>query len=403
MSGLLPAVGGAAKLSIFQVAAGALSGLVAMSGLIAAGIVPGRPQALAAKPLALVGCPGGGSVVAVAQPGEQMLVTGRNVDGSWLRVYVPAPASQDGWVPATSVELLADGSSLPVAGCGEVAPATGTPGPTATATLANPSASPTATPRSTAKPTPTPAPTPTPTLVPTAMPNPGPVLANLRASTGTIYYAVAGSPCVPSPTSTTITVSATDPQGVATVSIYWRYSGSGTYAHKPMTKSGRTWSAPLATGGGDNLRKTGSVQYYVIAVDGDGAQTRSPSGTKDFKVRPCNLPPIGINFSTNTPYLYVGCHGSMTVTVTAYDPDPDGITSVQMVYTPVGGQQHSLKLPLKLTQEFYGIYEATLTDAYFPTPAFEGPFPYYIAISDAFGATTKYDPGATLLQVPCSP
>ena len=77
MSGLLPALGGGAN-GVVSLAAGGLSGVVAMSALIATGVVAVGPPASAPQSLALVGCPGSGSVVAVAQPGDQMLVTGRN-------------------------------------------------------------------------------------------------------------------------------------------------------------------------------------------------------------------------------------------------------------------------------------------------------------------------------------
>jgi hypothetical protein len=142
VSGLLPALGGGAN-SVVSLAAGGLSGVVAM---------------------ALVDCPGSGSVVAAAQPGDQMLVTGRSADGAWLRVYVPGPAS-DGWVPASTINLLADGSALPLAGCVEAAvvPPTAVPATLAPTATAPPTAIPTATTKPTARPTATPAPTPTPT------------------------------------------------------------------------------------------------------------------------------------------------------------------------------------------------------------------------------------------------
>ena len=83
--------------SLTQLVVGGLSGIIATSVLIAAGIVglsdtPPPPP----SQLALVGCPGSGSVVAVAQPGEQMLVTGRSADGAWYRIYLPGPVAGEG-------------------------------------------------------------------------------------------------------------------------------------------------------------------------------------------------------------------------------------------------------------------------------------------------------------------
>src|SRR2546422_3090404 len=213
MSGLLPAVGagggssasgGLAGLltshALGQVLVGGVSGIVAMSTVIATGIAP-LPPAPPQAPLALVGCPGSGSVIAIAQAGEKMLGTAKSQDGSWLRVYVPGPAARDGWVPANSVALLADGTSLPVAGCGDVRADKGTPAPTGTPGIAlasptptlasTPGASPTPTPtqKPNAKPTaapttapqtiaPTKAPPPPPTKAPTPTPNGVPVFAS---------------------------------------------------------------------------------------------------------------------------------------------------------------------------------------------------------------------------------
>ena len=284
MSGLLPAIGGGAKLASLQVAAGALSGLVAMSGLIAAGVVPVRPEALAAKPLALIGCPDGGSVVAVAQPGEQMLVTARNADGSWLRVYVPAPVARDGWVPATSVELLADGSGLPVAGCSEVAAATGTPPiPTATLPPATPEPSVAATTataapteKATAKPTPVPTPTPTPT------PNVGPKFtAQPLAVVRTIDTNPIGSTTCTRPASTSIRAGVADPDGVSSVELWVRKPGASAYARigRDFVKSGTTsWRAAISTKT-DGLPTAGKLNFYAVASDAKGVKTKSKVGS----------------------------------------------------------------------------------------------------------------------------
>ncbi len=61
MSGLLPALGGGAN-SIVSLAAGGLSGVVAMSALIATGVVAVGPPAAGPQAQALTGCPGSGSV-----------------------------------------------------------------------------------------------------------------------------------------------------------------------------------------------------------------------------------------------------------------------------------------------------------------------------------------------------
>jgi len=203
MSGLLPALGGGAA-NVVQLAAGGLSGIIAMSALIASGIVsihPAPPPAGGLDSLGLLACPDAGSLVAIAEPGDRMLVTGRSTDGAWLRVYVPGPVSNDGWAPAATITLLADGSSLPVAACptghgasSQPSPSleapsspspsqspSDPPGPTPTATpIPTPGAVPTATATAVPPPTATPRPLPTPTATPRPLPTPTPTPAPTR-------------------------------------------------------------------------------------------------------------------------------------------------------------------------------------------------------------------------------
>lgn len=174
-------------------AAGGLSGVVAMGALIAGGIVPVQGAQTYGEPpgaLAIVACPGSDSALALADPGQRMLVTGRSADGAWLRVYVPGPAGNDGWVPATSVELLGERPVLPTAECEVQSTRTATPVATATQG-ATPTPSPTPTPHQTtapptplltptskpATPPPSPPPTPTASPTPTLSPTPPPTRA----------------------------------------------------------------------------------------------------------------------------------------------------------------------------------------------------------------------------------
>lgn len=157
--------------------AGGLSGVLAMSALIASGVVPVQGAQPSTEPpgeLAIVACPGSGPALALVDPGQRMLVTGRSADGAWLRVFVPGPAANDGWAPAFSLNLLADGAALPTGDC-EAYTQTATPVATATES-AMPTPSPTPTPQpATAPPTPLPTPTPRPaTAAPTPSPTPTP-------------------------------------------------------------------------------------------------------------------------------------------------------------------------------------------------------------------------------------
>jgi hypothetical protein len=123
------------------VIAGGLAGIVTMGALIGAGVVPAGPgPATSIADLPVWGCPGTGSILAMARPNDTMWVTARSADGGWYQVFLADPIDRHGWVDAARVELLADGSALPIDGCptlaqGSAAPGASTPpSPTASAT-----------------------------------------------------------------------------------------------------------------------------------------------------------------------------------------------------------------------------------------------------------------------------
>jgi len=341
VSGLLPALGGGAN-SVVSLAAGGLSGVVAMSALIATGVVAVGPPAAGPQPLALVDCPGSGSVVAAAQPGDQMLVTGRSADGAWLRVYVPGPAS-DGWVQASTLDLLADGSALPVAGCVEsaVVPPTAVPATLAPTAIAPPPAIPTATAKPTARPTATPAPTPTPTPSPT--PNPGPRFTTQPYSdvatmntnplgTGNCAYALG----------TGLTTKATDADGVTAIQLWVRKPGATSYKRfsHDFTNNGATWNN-FINAKDDGVTTAGTLYWYALAVDGTGAKTKSLVRT--IKIVRCdteasivggiNLPPY--QYGPGYVLHYRHCDGvdSVSVPWRFSLADGDGLTQARLTYT----------------------------------------------------------------------
>jgi hypothetical protein len=127
------------------VIAGGLAGIVTMGALIGAGVVPAQPgPPTTSVDLPVWGCPGTGSVLAVARPNDSMWVTARSADGGWYQVFLPDPIDQHGWVDAASVELLGDGSALPIDGCPSLAQASPAPSgstPASPTASASPSAS----------------------------------------------------------------------------------------------------------------------------------------------------------------------------------------------------------------------------------------------------------------------
>jgi hypothetical protein len=224
--------------------------------------------------------------VAVARPGDQMLVTGRSADGAWFRVYVPGPAEHDGWVPASTINLLADGSAVPIAGCAEVAAATGTPGPTAVPATATPTAGPTATATATAtamptaEPTASPTPTPTPNLGPrfTTQPYSDVAIVNTNPlGTGSCAYALG----------TGLTTKVSDTDGVSAIQLWVRKPGAASYKRfsHDFTNNGATWN-DFINAHDDGVTTAGALSWYAIAIDGTGAKTKST--VRSLKIVRCD-------------------------------------------------------------------------------------------------------------------
>lgn len=366
MSGLLPALGGGGgpgglsglmTTHAVQLVAGGLSGVLAMSAAIATGVMPVGAGSGGPSTLALVGCPGSGSVVAVARPGDQMLVTAKSADGSWLRVYVPGPAAREGWAPAGSLELLGDGSSLPVAACGQVAAATSGPGasptavpatisPTVAATAsAGPAASPTtkATPKPTAAPTPTtdgvPPPTtgptakPPPTLAPTATPNVGPVFTSGPTSSAPTTYAdpSGDGDCWGLPRRITITVKVGDPDGVSGVQLFVKKPDATAYALLRSFSYRTTYWQTFIDATYDRIRVGGTMSFYAVATDGTGLKTTSKTGS--VAVRQCDTDAtitggIDLDINADGNYYIPGdkCNGGPVPWYFSIS-DPDGSVS----------------------------------------------------------------------------
>jgi hypothetical protein len=388
--------------------AGGLSGVIAMGALIALNVVPVHSGGSGASPrgLVLVACPASGPVLAVVDPGQKLLVTGRSSDGAWLQVYLPGPALPYAWAPASELQPSGDTGTLPVASC-EVAAAS----PSATPIVAIVSPTPTA--------TPTPTPTPTPTATPVA--NEGPKLVGLARTSGTIYLAKAG--CTQSPGSVAISVSASDPDGVSSVDLYWRLPG-GAYTKRPMSHgAGSTWAVQLFAK--TDFKTTGIVSYYVRATDASPGKVsrRTPTVDATFTVTKCDIPPTVTDFSlqpgqSGNTFLYVrlkaaavglpACPTSVAlneVRILGYATDPDdAIAKIVFWYTPFGGTRQSLTL----SRTGSGPFAAYLTNKKFSKlpPGGKQVASGYLVATDAAGRTSpRWPPGGSIniVEQPCYP
>lgn len=283
---------------IQAIGAGLLSGVVAGGALVATGAIPTGGTRGEAPTMALLACPETGPVVTDISDGQTLLVTGRSADGAWLRVYVGGPINA-GWLPATALKLDSPADALPVADC-----AAPTPGPlstpvattTAVVETASPTAAPTLepgatpgptprvtprpTPKATLKPTPKPTlkPTPKPTKTPSPTPTPDttpPSLSSLiitdpgpDAGDGHYHIFVPSSTCAHT---ATLRVTATDPSGVASVTLFYWPGGPGQPLSTQMTSVGsNNWQGTITA---QDAWQDGQISYWVQATDAQGNQS----------------------------------------------------------------------------------------------------------------------------------
>jgi hypothetical protein len=106
----------------------------------------------------------------------------------------------------------------------------------------------------------------------------------------------ANSPaCTPSRTARVqVTISASDPNGVANVTMYYRFadsSNSTSYSSVPMASSAGNWTYLLNAPNYPTVpslnTNTGTIQFYFIAADTGGATSRSPDYNNNVSLVYC--------------------------------------------------------------------------------------------------------------------
>lgn len=385
MSGLLPALGGGAG-NVIPLAAGGLSGVLAMSALIASSVVAVHPSPPPVPTnLVVSSCLGDGPAIGVAKPGDQLWVTGKSADGTYLRVHVPGPIGE-GWVLAENVTLLAT-DAIPVAACVQVAQATGTPGPTAVPATATPTAGPAATAKPTATPTPKPTARPTvaaptqpprptarPTATPTASPSPTPNLGPVftinppRKSLTTVGSNPLGTGTCIYPQIVQITTAAEDPDGVASIQLWVQRPGSRTYARlsHDFTKKD-IWYNTISTAN-DKVVTVGTLFYRAVAIDTKGVSTTSSSGS--LNVRRCDTEATisgGINATpSNGIYYFYSC-GTYTIPWRYFLSDKDGLTGATISYSlfhPTLSTYRRTVTMTHLLRSLYWVGSASIPNSY---------------------------------------
>jgi hypothetical protein len=335
----MSAIGAAFARGVASLGGPQVAAVVVAGGLIAGGLggayvasQPSRESVVPAGELAVYPCPDQGPALMTVKGGQKLLATGRTEDGAWLRIHYPLPGRSEAWVQASPLSVTGAVDSLPVAVCAAevAAPAADVvPGVELTAIL-------------NLSPTPAPTPWPTPTTSPPLTPNAKPSLTALTASTKKISYDT-GSYCPTAVKKVTFKVKAGDTAGLEGVTLFWREPGAAKYAASAMTRSAGTatsgtWEVTLDTTA-NGITKAGTLAYYAVARDTDGATRRIPAkGTNSITVAVCaNTGPAITSVSSSAgSTLYWdpqggGC-GATTTNITAAVKDIDGVKSVTLFF-----------------------------------------------------------------------
>ncbi len=281
------------------VAVGVAGVIVGSATMVIAG-PRGGSSAVPSSPLPLFACPDGKTQVGDVQPGEQVLLTARTEDATWLQVHFPAGGGLDrAWAQAAAFSIEGTFTALPVAACEQLAERVQGPAASLTTAVRNspspaptrrptaqpsavaseapsPTPSPTPTPGPTPKPGVTPPPAPTPTPTPSPTPDTvGPVMSAIGANPTTIYDYTSG-PCYAK--STTIKVTAADVSGVQSVTLWYDPPGAAGWSAKSMSLSlgtsvNGTWQTTLTAVSGWTA---GPIYYYTVGVDTRQNATQYP-------------------------------------------------------------------------------------------------------------------------------
>ena len=275
-------------------AAGLVTGIAAGAVGVGTGAIPVTDPG--PRLAALFECPESEQVVKNLPPNQNVLVTARSADGSWLQIYVGEPGVERAWARAASLQLKAAPDSLPVADCTPEAtpePLTEPPthAPSVPATEA-PSIAPSA-PPVTPSPTPAPSKTPKPTKVPTPPPTPptGPTVTKPEVAypyttdpeTGHFFIWKPSASCSDL-YQATIAVNVDDPDGIETVDHVTMYyvspgaqvSSLAMYLEDPPTG---LWQGDLFA---EDNWEFGVIEYWVQATDVNGDKSPLAYPTSSF-------------------------------------------------------------------------------------------------------------------------
>ncbi len=123
-----------------------------------------------------------------------------------------------------------------------------------------------------------------------------------------------------SPIGTEIRATITDVDGVKSATLFFT-DQAGTAVQRPMTGyAGNLWSSSI-NANDDGTKGNGSISWYVVATDGKGAQTTSP--TQSLAVIRCDTPATFDFGSATSPVYNAPACSPTSVTIPVYATDPD--------------------------------------------------------------------------------
>ena len=126
-------------------------------------------------------------------------------------------------------------------------------------------------------PAPTPVPSPTPTITPVPLDVSGPSINSYSHNPGSIFD---GSYC--SPFVSTVQAQVSDPSGVASVTLFYRYfngASLGKWAGIKMSLKGSAYEATLSAPSGVVGPGSAYLEYYIHATDSLGNTSQRPSSS----------------------------------------------------------------------------------------------------------------------------
>ena len=221
--------------------------------------------------------------------------------------------------------------------------------------------------------------------------NTGPTITSVSPRSGSTLYWVPAGATGNCPAATNIIAAVKDPDGVKSVTLFFRRPGSNAWSSKTMdnqTVPGKWYSYIDTSAGSDSISTTGTLSWYIKAVDGKNGATQSKSAS--IKIRRCDSPAVFSSVSTSSSLVCASKPTYFYATVS----DPDGLktTSAVLVYTYVlaDGSQRTAKSQMTYTDQSGArfFYDFALTAGSKWSLA-RTPMTYYVQTTDLFGGVSK--------------